>query len=82
MKKNRKQNLKEFDQKFDKGETAIDFSGSMKTQGMSKVFKLPPMDIPMWVAAEIDVIAKTQANSKAAVVRQLLVEALTQKKTA
>jgi hypothetical protein len=34
------------------------------------------MDVPAWLALEIERLAQFQANSKASVVRQLLVEAL------
>lgn len=76
MKKKDKQGLMAFDEAFDKGETTIDFRNGVVTQGLSKVIKLPPLTIPAWLALEIEQLSKTQANSKSAVIRQLLVEAV------
>jgi len=76
MKKKIKQKKKGFDENFDSGEALIDFSFGTMTEGLSKTFKLPPMDIPVWLSMEIERLAKFQANSKAAIVRQLLVEAI------
>jgi hypothetical protein len=79
MKKKAKQKPKEsknFDERFDEGEEVIDFSSGLVTEGLSKTVKLPPMDVPAWLAAEIEHLAQFQANSKASVVRQLLVEAM------
>ena len=42
--------------------------------------KLPPITIPAWLAAEIESISQLLANSKASVIRQLLVEAIEAKK--
>lgn len=67
---------------FDSGKTTIDFRNGIITEGLSKVVKLPPLSIPTWLSIEIDNISKLQANSKAAVVRQLLVEAVKQKRKA
>jgi len=52
----------------------------MRTDGLSKVVKLPPITIPVWLAAEIESLSQIQANSKASVIRQLLVEAIEAKK--
>lgn len=76
MKKKNKQKTKDFDKSFDEGRAVIDFSQSLKTEGLSKVIKLPPLTIPAWLNAEIEKIAQLQANSKSSVIRQLLVEAL------
>lgn len=76
MKKKNRQKKKGFDERFDAGETAIDFSKGVVTEGLSKTIQLPPMALPAWIALEIEKIARFQANSKASVVRQLLVEAL------
>ncbi|MBI2339152.1 MAG: hypothetical protein HYU99_02135 [Deltaproteobacteria bacterium] len=43
---------------------------------------LPPLSIPAWLAAEIAKLARLQANSKASVVRQLLVAAIEAKRRA
>lgn len=82
MKRKQKQNLKDFDQAFDAGKAAIDFKAGALTEGLSKVVKLPPLTIPAWLALEIENISKIQANSKASVVRQLLVEAIQTKRAA
>jgi hypothetical protein len=76
MKKKSKQKNKDFDKNFDEGRAVIDFSQSLKTEGLSHVIKLPPLTIPAWINAEVEKIAQLQANSKSAVIRQLLVEAL------
>lgn len=76
MKKKNKPKKKGFDEQFDAGEVAVDFSKGIVTEGLSKTIKLPPMDIPVWLSVEIERLAAFQANSKASVVRQLLVEAL------
>ena len=78
MKKNR-QKLKEFDEAFDNGEVEIDFSKGIVNQGLSKFVKLPPIDIPSWLALEIEKIAKLQGNTRAAVIRQLLTMAVEEK---
>lgn len=80
MKKRDKQKKKGFDEKFDEGEVSINFSSGVLTEGLSKTMKLPPMDIPAWLALEIDRMAQFQANSRASVIRQLLVEALEARK--
>lgn len=80
MKKRDKQKKKGFDEKFDEGEVSINFSSGVMTEGLSKTMKLPPMDIPAWLALEIDRMAQFQANSRASVIRQLLVEALEARK--
>lgn len=67
---------KDFDARFDDGEETVDFSQGIATEGLSKTMKLPPMDVPAWLAVEIERLAQFQANSKASVVRQLLVEAI------
>lgn len=82
MKKKKLRSEKGFDTGFDAGKIGIDFSSSLRTEGLSQVVKLPPMDIPLWMAMEIEAQAKLQANSKASVVRQLLVEAIRAKKKA
>ena len=79
MKKKAKQKQKDsksFDERFDEGEETVDFSSGVMTEGLSKTIKLPPMDVPAWLGAEIEHLARFQANSKASVVRQLLVEAM------
>ena len=80
MKKKNKQKKPGFDERFDEGEKGIDFSKAIHTEGLSKIVKLPPMTIPAWLAAEIEVLSRLQANSKASVIRQLLVEAIEAKK--
>ena len=76
MKKQNKQKIEDFDKEFDEGKASIDFSAGVMTQGLSKVVKLPPLSIPAWLSMEIENLSKLQANSKASVVRQLLVEAV------
>ena len=76
MKKKTRQDKKDFDDRFDEGQEPIDFSKGVVTKGLSQSFKLPPLTIPSWVVLEIDQIAQLQANSRAAVIRQLLVEAI------
>lgn len=80
IRKKDKQKKKDFDQRFDKGEAIIDFSSGRVTEGLSKVVKLSPLDIPSWVGLEIERIAQFQANSKSSVIRQLLVEAIENRK--
>lgn len=80
MKKKSTLSKKGFDEKFDAGQTAVDFSKGIVTQGLSKTIKLPPLDIPAWVGAEIERLAQFQANSKASIVRQLLVEGIEARK--
>lgn len=80
MKNRNKPKQKGFDERFDAGEEAIDFSGGTVTDGLGKTMKLPPMDVPAWLAVEIESLAQFQANSKASVVRQLLVEAIEARK--
>lgn len=82
MQKKNKPSLKDFDQAFDKGKETIDFSRGIVTEGLSQVVKLPPLSIPAWLALEIEKLSKIQANSKAAIVRQLLVEAVQARKKA
>lgn len=82
MKKKNKLNLKDFDRAFDDGKVAIDFKGGILTEGLGKVVKLPPLNIPAWLALEIETLAKLQANSKASIVRQLLVEGIHAKRKA
>ncbi len=69
-----------FDERFDESHEEIDFSKGTRTDGLSKVVKLPPITIPAWLAAEIESLSQLQANSKASVIRQLLVEAIEAKK--
>lgn len=76
MKKKNKQNSRDFDKEFDEGHTIIDFSHAIRTEGLSQLIKLPPLTIPTWLNTEIEKIAQLQANSKSAVIRQLLVEAM------
>lgn len=71
-----KPKLEEFDRQFDEGKTEIDFSEGITTPGLSQLIKLPPMSIPAWLALEVEQLAKRQANSRTAVIRQLLVEAI------
>lgn len=80
MRKKSKQKKKDFDESFDAGEETIDFSSGTRTEGLSKTTKLPPMDVPAWLAVEIERLAQFQANSKASVIRQLLVEAIEARK--
>ena len=79
MKKKNKRNLEDFDNAFDKGKVAIDFSTAISTQGLSKMIKLPPIDIPAWLAMEIEKLAKIQGNSRSAIIRQLLSSAVESK---
>ncbi|HLG19092.1 MAG TPA: hypothetical protein VI895_04655 [Bdellovibrionota bacterium] len=72
MKKRDKQDLEDFDQAFERGEVSIDFSKGLVTEGLSKMVKLPPIDIPSWLAVEIEKISKLQGNSRSSVIRQLL----------
>lgn len=76
MRKKNKPEIKDFDQRFDEGRETIDFSSGAVTTGLSQTIKFPPMDVPAWLAVEIERLAQFQANSKASVIRQLLVEAL------
>lgn len=76
MKKKSKPKKKGFDELFDSGKEAVDFSHGVMTQGLGKTVKLPPMDLPGWLGLLIDRIAEFQANSRASVIRQLLVEAI------
>ena len=80
MKKKVKQKGRGFDQKFDDGDVAIDFSKAIATEGLSDLVKLPPITIPGWLAIEIESLAKLQANPRASVIRQLLVEAISKRK--
>lgn len=75
MKKN-KLKIKDFDEAFDKSEVGVDFKHGILTEGLSKVVTIPPITIPAWLALEIEKISKIQANSRAAIIRQLLVEAI------
>ncbi len=43
---------------------------------------LPPIDIPSWLALEIEKIAKLQGNTRSAVIRQLLTMAVEEKRKA
>ena len=79
MKKRNKQNSKDFDEKFDKGKVTIDFSKGIPNEGLSKFVKLPPIDIPSWLAMEIQKLARLQGNSRAAIIRQLLTSAIEEK---
>ena len=76
MKKKEQQKSRDFDRDFDQGKVSIDFSQGVVTQGLSKMVKLPPMEIPSWLAIEIEKISKHQGNSRAAVIRQLLATAV------
>ena len=76
MKKKKLQKIGAFDDAFDSGKIGVDFSGGLVTEGLGKLVKVPPMTIPAWLALEIENISKLQANSKASVIRQLLVEAI------
>lgn len=80
MKKKDRQKKKGFDEKFDEGEVSINFSSGVMTEGLGKTMKLPPMDVPAWLVLEIERMAQFQANSKASVIRQLLVEAIEARK--
>jgi hypothetical protein len=79
MKKKEKQKQEDFDRDFDAGKVTVDFSGAISTPGLSKMVKLPPIDIPAWLAMEIEKLAKLQGNSRSSVIRQLLSTALGQK---
>lgn len=76
MKRKDRQKIEDFDRAFDKGEVSIDFRSGVVTEGLSQIVKLPPLSIPAWLSLEIENLSKLQANSKASVVRQLLVEAI------
>ena len=80
MKKKSKQKKKDFDERFNEGKETIDFSSGVITEGFGKTMKLPPMAVPAWLAMKIERLARFQANSKASVVRQLLVEAIETRK--
>jgi hypothetical protein len=80
VKKKSKRAEQGFDHEFDEGRAVIDFSRAIPTEGLSQVVKLPPIAIPAWLALEIEGLARLQANSKASVVRQLLVEAVRKRK--
>ena len=80
MKKKNKQKKKGFDEAFDSGKVSIDFTSAIPTEGLTETIKFPPIDIPAWLAAEIERLAQFQANSKSSVVRQLLVEAIEARK--
>jgi len=82
MMKRSRQKIEDFDRDFDEGKVAVDFSSGILTHGLSQVVKLPPLNIPAWLALEIEKLSKIQANSKASVVRQLLVEAVEAKRKA
>lgn len=79
MKKKDKRNQGDFDRDFDAGNTTIDFSGAISTPGLNKMVKLPPIDIPAWLAMEIEKLAKLQGNSRSSVIRQLLSTAVGQR---
>ena len=79
MTKKNKPKTKDFDTAFDNAETSIDFSQAVKTKGLSKTVKLAPLNIPGWMAAEIDNLSKHQANPRSTVIRQLLTAGLKQK---
>lgn len=81
MKKN-KPKIKDFDEAFDEGDISINFEQGIPTGGLSKVIKLAPITLPAWLALEIDKLSKLQANSRAAIIRQLLVEAIQKKRKA
>ena len=74
MRKKNRPESKDFDKAFDEGRATIDFSKALRTQGLSQLVKLPPLTIPAWLNAEIEKRAQMQANSKSAVIRQLLVK--------
>ena len=76
MKKKNRPKAKGFDSEFDAGNVSIDFSTGLVTKGLSEFVKLPPIDIPSQVALEIEKLAKRQGNSRAAVIRQLLLWAI------
>lgn len=80
MKKKNKPRQKGFDAAFDEGDVGINFEQGIPTEGLSKVVRLPPLTVSAWLALEIEKISKIQANSKTAVIRQLLVEAVQAKK--
>ena len=82
MKKRSRQERKDFDREFDAGKISIDFSSGVVTEGLSQIVKLSPLNIPRWLAMEIENIARHQADSKASVVRQLLIEAVKAKRRA
>lgn len=76
MKNKSRPKQKGFDEQFDAGKVVVDFSSGISTEGLSKTIKFPPMEVPSWLAIEIERLAQFQANSRASVVRQLLVEAI------
>jgi hypothetical protein len=82
MKKKSKLSKKDFDQEFDSGKIAVDFSKGVKTSGLGRLVKIPPMTIPAWMSAEIESMAKLQANTKTSIIRQLLVEGIRSKRAA
>ncbi len=79
MKKKEKQKQEDFDRDFEAGKVSIDFAGAIATPGLSKMVKLPPIDIPAWLAMEIEKLARLQGNSRSSVIRQLLTVAVGQK---
>ena len=79
MKKKEKQKQEDFDRDFDAGKASIDFAGAIATPGLGKMVKLPPIDIPAWLAMEIEKLAKLQGNSRSSVIRQLLSTAVGQR---
>ena len=76
MRKKSRPKQEGFDARFDDGEAIVDFSMGVLTKGLSKTTQFPPMELPGWLAAEIERLATFHANTKTAVVRQLLVEAI------
>lgn len=56
MEKIKKLKKQGFDERFNSGDEDIDFSKAVRTEGLSKVVKLPPITIPTWLAAEIESI--------------------------
>lgn len=79
MRKKAKRREEDFDRDFDAGKVSVDFAGAIATPGLSKMVKLPPIDIPAWLAMEIEKLAKLQGNSRSSVIRQLLSLAVGQK---
>lgn len=76
MKRKHRQKKRGFDELFDAGKVAVNFSHGVMTKGLSRTIKLPPLDVPGWLGLLIGRIAEFQANSRASVIRQLLVEAI------
>lgn len=82
MAKKNKRSTRDFDRDFDRGKVSVNFKNGIVTEGLGRLVKFPPFTLPAWLALEIENLAKFQANSKASVVRQLLIAAIGSKKKA